>query len=262
MPNNVPNLYRWGVFRRLANRLESLDRFLEAMTDMMKFSDAEDRQIRHYGRKIISLTEIANATMNSSNIGATLLVICSEEQVPYKAAFFRMLVLIRRRRSAFPAHLDTRISALLDYSIEHNMVLRTRGIDPRVQLGIKELIIVRKPRAARQSTIEAVTPVSSARGSSAGSLKTPNEPLGACLRATVERETDALELGLAKVDVLLEALAGLMATISYLKLQPLTPVSSARGSSAGSLKTPNEPLGASIPSKAVCARLSNERPTL
>ncbi|KAG1837911.1 hypothetical protein DFJ58DRAFT_734100 [Suillus subalutaceus] len=177
MPNNVPNLYRWGVFRRLANRLESLDRFLEAMSEMMKFSDAEDRQIRHYGRKIISLTE--------------------RNMWPYKAAFFKMLVLIRRRRSAFPAYLNTRISALLDYSIEHNMVLRTRGIDPRVQLGIKELIIVRKPRAARQSTIEAVTPLSSAQGSSTGCLKTPNEPLGA-----------------------------------------------------------------SIPSKAVCARLSNERPTL
>ncbi|KAG1848310.1 hypothetical protein DFJ58DRAFT_842952 [Suillus subalutaceus] len=192
MPNNVPNLYRWGVFRRLATRLESLDRFLEAMIEIMKFSDAEDRQIRHYGRKIISLTEalplmplvikIANATMNSSNIGATLLVICSEEQVPYKAAFFKMLVLIRRRRSAFPAYLNTRISALLDYSIEHNMVLRTKGIDPRVQLGIKELIIVRQPRA--------------------GLFK------NSCLRATVERKADALKLELGnnrlEVDILLE----------------------------------------------------------
>ncbi|KAG1846075.1 hypothetical protein DFJ58DRAFT_843597 [Suillus subalutaceus] len=199
MPNSVPNLYRWGVFRRLATRLESLDHYLDAMTEIMKFSDAEDRQIRHYGRKIISLTEvikIAYATVNCS-IGATLLVICSEENVPYKAAYFKILVLIRRRRSAFPAYLDTRISALLDYSIEHNIVLRTKGIDPRVQLGIKELIIIRKPRAARQSTIETATPVSSARGSSTGSSKTPNELLGA-----------------------------------------------------------------SIPSKAVCARLSNERPRL
>ncbi|KAG1863129.1 hypothetical protein F4604DRAFT_1957319 [Suillus subluteus] len=164
MPNNVPNLYRWGVFRRLATRLESLDHYLDAMTEIMKFSDAEDRQIRHYGHKIISLTEIAYATVNCS-IGATLLVICSEENVPYKAAYFKMLVWIRRRRSAFPTYMNTRISALLDYAIEHNMVLRTKGIDPRVQLGIKELIIVRQPRAARQSTIEAATPVSSARGS-------------------------------------------------------------------------------------------------
>ncbi|KAG1850855.1 hypothetical protein DFJ58DRAFT_842350 [Suillus subalutaceus] len=149
MPNNVPNLYRWGVFRRLATRLESLDHYLDAMTEIMKFSDAEDRQIRHYAHKIISLTEvikIAYATVNCS-IGATLLVICSEENVPYKAAYFKMLVWIRRRRSAFPTYMNTRISALLDYSIEHNMVLRTKGIDPRVQLGIKELIIVKQPRA-------------------------------------------------------------------------------------------------------------------
>ncbi|KAG1812504.1 uncharacterized protein BJ212DRAFT_1370085 [Suillus subaureus] len=50
------NLYRWGVFRRLANRLGSLDHFLDAMTELVQFSDTEDRKVRRY--EIIALTDV------------------------------------------------------------------------------------------------------------------------------------------------------------------------------------------------------------
>ncbi|KAG2358903.1 hypothetical protein BDR07DRAFT_1416185 [Suillus spraguei] len=139
MPNNVPNLYRWGVFTRLANRLDSLDRMLEALDELMKFRDAEDRQIRRYGRKIITLTEIANATL-SWQVGVSLIMFCRENHVQHKSAYYKLLLLIKCRRSAFPADLDDRIDELLA-RVECRVVLRTRGIDPRTQLGIKELII-------------------------------------------------------------------------------------------------------------------------
>jgi hypothetical protein len=43
-----------------------------------------------------------------------------------------------------------RISLLLD-PIEDNLVVRTSGIDPRTQLGIPELMVVKKKRRAPSS---------------------------------------------------------------------------------------------------------------
>lgn len=139
MPNNVPNLYRWGVFTPLANRLGSLDRMLGALDELMKFSDAEDRQIQRYGRKIISLTEITYATL-SREVGVSLIMLCDRKHVPHKSAYYKLLLWIKCRRSAFPAFLEDRISELLA-RLECKVVLRTRGIDPRTQLGIEELIV-------------------------------------------------------------------------------------------------------------------------
>ncbi|KAG2342481.1 hypothetical protein BDR05DRAFT_964087 [Suillus weaverae] len=176
MPNNIPNLDRRAVVKDLAKRLRSLDHFLDAMNEIMKFSDSEDCELQHYGEQIIALTEIATITLRWT-MGISLLTLCSEEHVPYKSAYFKLLIWIRRRRLAFPADIDDRIGSLLS-NMEHNIVLRTRGIDPRTQLGIEELLVIKKPRAACKSTIETAVPVAtvlSAGKSSTSFSEIPNE---------------------------------------------------------------------------------------
>ncbi|KAG1904347.1 uncharacterized protein F5891DRAFT_1014258 [Suillus fuscotomentosus] len=162
MSNNIRKLDRRAVFKSLAKRLSTLENFLYATDEIMGFDHSEDCELQPYGEKIIALTEVARQTLREK-MGVSLLMICPEEHVPYKAAYCKLLIWIRHRRSAFPTHIDDRINSLLD-NINHNMVVRTRGIDPRAQLGIEELLIVKKPRAACDSTFDTAA-VSSTRES-------------------------------------------------------------------------------------------------
>ncbi|KAG2342525.1 hypothetical protein BDR05DRAFT_349153 [Suillus weaverae] len=170
MPNfNIPNLDRRSLVKLLAKRLRSLDHFLEAMDDIMRFRHVEDCELHHYGEKIIALTEA-----NMISILANCFTNALDEHVPYKSAYFKMLVWIRRRRLAFPADTDDRIGVLLSV-MEHNIVLRTRGIDPRTQLGIEELLVIREPRASTIETAVPVATVLSAQESSTRSSEIPTE---------------------------------------------------------------------------------------
>ncbi|KAG2113887.1 uncharacterized protein F5147DRAFT_834844 [Suillus discolor] len=154
MSNNIRKLDRRGILDgSLAKRLTTLDYFLYATNEAMKFDQLEDCDLQPYGEKIITLTEVARRTLRQ-RMDVSLIMLCSKEHVPYKAAYFKLLVWIRRRRSAFPTNIDDRINSLLE-DINHRIVLRTRGIDPRVQLGIEELLIVET--AAVSSTQELCT---------------------------------------------------------------------------------------------------------
>ncbi|KAG1812505.1 uncharacterized protein BJ212DRAFT_1301494 [Suillus subaureus] len=120
---------------------------------------------------MLLVIKIACVTIRWS-MGVSLLTICSEEHVSYKAAYFKMLLLIRQRRSSFPVYIDNRVGALLAYTIERDMVLRAEGIDPRARLGIEELLVARRGPV---KTAAPVSAVSSARGPSTGSSKMPDE---------------------------------------------------------------------------------------
>ncbi|KAG1870419.1 hypothetical protein C8R48DRAFT_82872 [Suillus tomentosus] len=124
----------------LAARLSTLHHFRYATNEIMKFDHLEDCDLQPYGEKIITLTEVARWTLRQ-RMDVSLIMLCLKEHVPYKAAYFKLLVWIRRRRSAFPTNIDDRINSLLE-DINHEIVVRTSGIDPRVQLGIEELLIV------------------------------------------------------------------------------------------------------------------------
>lgn len=141
MSSTIRDLTCRSVYRNMARCLGSLDHFLQATDELMKFADVEKCELLRHGPKLISLMEIACDTLRR-NVGLCLLVLCPEEHVPCKAAYFKLLVWIRAHRAAFPVYMDARISLLLE-PIEHNLVLRTRGIDPRTQLGIPELIVTR-----------------------------------------------------------------------------------------------------------------------
>ncbi|KAG1904362.1 uncharacterized protein F5891DRAFT_42179 [Suillus fuscotomentosus] len=154
MSYNIRKLDRAVFDGSLAARLSTLHHFQYAMNEIMKFDHLEDCDLQPYGEKIITLTEIARWTLKQ-RMGVSLIMLCSKEHVPYKAAYFKLLVWIRRRRSAFPTNIDDRINLLLE-DINHQVVLRTRGIDPRVQLGIEELIIIKERRPDACNSSEAV----------------------------------------------------------------------------------------------------------
>ncbi|KAG2153643.1 uncharacterized protein EDB93DRAFT_207098 [Suillus bovinus] len=112
MSNDIRSLDNKTVFKRLARRLSTLDNFLYAMDEILKFDRLEDYELRPYGEKIIALTEVAHATLRGI-MGVSPFTIRSEEHIPYESAYRKMLVWIRRRRSAFPTDIDDRISSLL-----------------------------------------------------------------------------------------------------------------------------------------------------
>ncbi|KAG2343546.1 hypothetical protein BDR05DRAFT_989655 [Suillus weaverae] len=203
MPNNIPTLNSRAVVKDLVDRLGSLHHFLDAINDVMKFSDLDDCELQCYGRKIIALTYVACMTLRYKGPRLCLLVGCSKEFLPYKSAYFKLLVWIKRRRDAFPADLHITINVLL-FPIDHAFAKQCRGVDPLAQLGIDELLV---------------------------SKDTPTSGFESCLETRQENS-------------------------------PLA-VSSEQKSPTSSSETPNEQaLGAFLPSKAVCSRISNESPTL
>ncbi|KAG2359332.1 hypothetical protein BDR07DRAFT_221568 [Suillus spraguei] len=104
----------------------------------MKFEHSEDYELTRYGRKIISLTEVARSTLKRLNVELYLFIACSQALLPFKSAYFRLLLFIERRKHAFGSDLNERISRLLD-PLHTRFVIRYGGVDPRAQLGIKDL---------------------------------------------------------------------------------------------------------------------------
>ncbi|KAG1764714.1 hypothetical protein EDD22DRAFT_968798 [Suillus occidentalis] len=140
-------LDRQEVVDDLVHRLDSLSLFLDGINDLMKFSHLDDHDLQRYSQKIIDLTECARMTLMREGIVLYLFVLCSEEHLKYKSAYFKLLICIRRRRPAFSADIGKRIASLLSV-LESNFVIRCGGVDTRAQLGIEELLVPKNTLAA------------------------------------------------------------------------------------------------------------------
>ncbi|KAG2032670.1 hypothetical protein BDR03DRAFT_743540 [Suillus americanus] len=185
MNADIPALDCREVVEDLAKRLGSLSLFLDGINDIMKFDNLKDHELHRYSRKIIALTEVnmisslansfnnalgikgARMTLKREGVALYLFVLCPEELLPYKSAYFKLLIWIRHRRPAFSADIGDRIASLL-LVLESNFVIRCGGVDTRAQLGIEELLVPKNPLAVCKSTTEIAaytTAVSSARQS-------------------------------------------------------------------------------------------------
>ncbi|KAG1759378.1 hypothetical protein EDD22DRAFT_849303 [Suillus occidentalis] len=161
MNTNILALDRQEVVNDLVHRLGSLSLFLDGINNLMKFSHLEDHELQRYSRKIIALTEGARMTLRREGIALYLFVLCSEEHLKYKSAYFKVLTCIRRRRPAFSADMGDRIASLL-FALESNFTTRA-------QLGIEELLVPKNPLAACKSITRTAAHVSSAQKSHAAS---------------------------------------------------------------------------------------------
>lgn len=167
MNADIPALDCREVVEDLAKRLGSLSLFLDGINDIMKFGNLKDHELHRYSRKIIALTEGARMTLKREGVALYLFVLCPEELLPYKSAYFKLLIWIRHRRPVFSADIGDRIASLL-LVLESNFVIRCGGVDTRAQLGIEELLVPKNPLAVCKSTTEIAaytTAVSSARQS-------------------------------------------------------------------------------------------------
>ncbi|KAG2039071.1 hypothetical protein BDR03DRAFT_952735 [Suillus americanus] len=141
MINDIPpTLDRRIVTLELTERLCSQKHFRDGINDLLKFSHSEDSEFQRYGRKIIALTEVARSTLTRVGVKLYLFVVCPQTLLPLKSAYFKMLILIRRRKHAFPLELDDRINRLLLPLYTH-LATYYGGVDTRAQLGIKELLV-------------------------------------------------------------------------------------------------------------------------
>ncbi|KAG0694894.1 hypothetical protein DFH29DRAFT_297945 [Suillus ampliporus] len=156
----------------LTERLGSLEHFMEGVSELLKFSQQEDCELQRHGRKIIALTEVARTTLTRVGVKLYLFVFCSSTLLPFKSAYFKLLVLIRRRKHAFPFELDDRICRLLLPLYTH-LVIRCGGIDPRAQLGIDDLLEVPNAPTGKRTTQPAAAAVSPAPKSAASNAMLP-----------------------------------------------------------------------------------------
>ncbi|KAG1873349.1 hypothetical protein C8R48DRAFT_759896 [Suillus tomentosus] len=139
--NNImipPALDSRRVTLELTTHLCSKDHLLHGIDEIMKFEHSEDAELQRHGRKIISLAEVARGTLRRLNVALYLFIACSEALLPFKSAYFKLLLFIERRRHAFGTDLDERISKLLDPLYTRFVVCGT-SVDPRAQLGIEGL---------------------------------------------------------------------------------------------------------------------------
>lgn len=121
----------------IAHRLSSLRDFLEAAEHLMKHNNLfTDAVVKHHGRKLLAIVEVARMTLTQVGLKLHLFTSCSAKYQPFKSAYFKMLVLLRQHREEFPAELLERVDRLL-------LPLTTRLVichnsDPYAQLGIAE----------------------------------------------------------------------------------------------------------------------------
>lgn len=121
----------------IAHRLSSLGKFLEAAEHLLRRNDLfTDEVVKHHGRKLLAIVEVARTTLTRVGLKLHLFTSCSAKHHPFKSAYFKMLVLLRQHRAEFPVELLDRVDRLLlplttRLSIFHNS-------DPYAQLGIAE----------------------------------------------------------------------------------------------------------------------------
>lgn len=173
MNNDIPpTLNHRRVTLELTERLCSQKHFRDGINDLLKFSHSEDSEFQRYGRKIIALTEVARSTLTRVGVKLYLFVVCSQTFLPLKSAYFKMLILIRRRKHAFPLELDDRINRLL-LPLYTRLVICYGGVDTRAQLGINELLVAPNAPAARKRTYLPTTTVSSVPEPNAAEIMPP-----------------------------------------------------------------------------------------
>ncbi|KAG1773346.1 hypothetical protein EV702DRAFT_1130332 [Suillus placidus] len=105
MNNDIPPTLDRRRALELTERLCSQKHFRDGINDLLKFSHSEDSEFQRYGRKIIALTEVARSTLTRVGVKLHLFIVCSQTFLPLKSAYFKMLILIRRRKHAFPSEL-------------------------------------------------------------------------------------------------------------------------------------------------------------
>ncbi|KAG2111082.1 hypothetical protein BD769DRAFT_74781 [Suillus cothurnatus] len=153
MDNDIPpTLDCRRVTLELTERLCSEQHVRDGINDLLKFSHSEDSEFQRHGRKIIALTEVARSTLTRVGVKLYLFIVCSQNLLPLKSAYFKMLILIRRRKYAFPLELDGRINRLL-LPLHTHLVIYYGGVDTRAQLGIKELLVA--PAAGKRTCLSA-----------------------------------------------------------------------------------------------------------
>ncbi|KAG1816708.1 uncharacterized protein BJ212DRAFT_1352698 [Suillus subaureus] len=186
MNNDItPTLDCRRVTMELTERLCSQKHVRDGINDLLKFSRSEDSEFRRYGRKIIALTEVARSTLTRVGVKLYLFVVCPQTLLPLKSAYFKMLILIRRRKHAFPLELDERINRLLLPLYTH-LVIYYGGVDTRAQLGIKELLVAPNAPAAGKRTCLPATAISSVSKPDAAEVMPPPDAF-AKKRARVNR---------------------------------------------------------------------------
>ncbi|OJA13973.1 hypothetical protein AZE42_03603 [Rhizopogon vesiculosus] len=144
MSNNNHRPLGWRDFAHELRQivlLASLEYFELGIEELLRFDHQNDSEIRRYGGKIIAMTEFARETLNQAGVKLSLFVFCPRESLPFKVAYFNLLCMIRRRRGAFPAEHDDRITQLLSPLCVAMPVVGLGANDPRAQLGIEELLV-------------------------------------------------------------------------------------------------------------------------
>ncbi|OAX37940.1 hypothetical protein K503DRAFT_857045 [Rhizopogon vinicolor AM-OR11-026] len=121
--------------------LASLEYFELGIEELLRFDHQDGSEIRRYGGKIIAMTEFARETLCQAGVEISLFVFCPPESLPFKVAYFNLLCMIRRRRGAFPAEHDDRITQLLSPLCVAMPVVGLGADNPRAQLGIEELLV-------------------------------------------------------------------------------------------------------------------------
>ncbi|KAG1873476.1 hypothetical protein C8R48DRAFT_818288 [Suillus tomentosus] len=150
MNNDIPpTLHRRRVTLELTERLCSQKRVQDGINDLLKFSHSQDSEFQRYGRKVLSFLLIP---FYSQLMVSLKIIALTETLLPLKSAYFKMLILIRHRKYAFPLELDDRINRLLLPLYTH-LAIRYGGVDTaRTQLGIKELLVAPNAPAAGKMT--------------------------------------------------------------------------------------------------------------
>ncbi|KAG2078474.1 hypothetical protein BDR04DRAFT_1086810 [Suillus decipiens] len=206
MNNDIPpSLDHPKVTLELTDRLCSQKHVRDGINDLLKFSHSEDSEFQRYGRKVLSkslllilfysqlmvsvkiiaLTEVARNTLTRVGVKLYLFVVCSQTLLPLKSAYFKMLILIRRRKHAFPSELNDRINRLLLPLYTH-LVICCGGVDTRTQLGIKELLVASNVPAAGKKPCPPVSAISSVPKPSAAEVMPPPDAF-AKKRARINR---------------------------------------------------------------------------
>ncbi|KAG2117111.1 uncharacterized protein F5147DRAFT_671226 [Suillus discolor] len=176
MNNDIPpTLHRRRVTLELTERLCSQKHVQDGINDLLKFSHLRDSEFQCYGRKIIALTEVARSTLTRMGVKLYLFITCSQTLLPLKSAYFKMLILIRHHKHAFPLELDDRINRLLLPLYTH-LAIRYGGVDTaRTQLGIKELLVApNAPAAGKMTCPPAATILSVPKPNTAEAMPPPD----------------------------------------------------------------------------------------
>ncbi|KAH7927184.1 hypothetical protein BV22DRAFT_1111228 [Leucogyrophana mollusca] len=146
---NSPTIDLQKISVDIARRLSSLRCFLSAVEDLLNCNTLTSAEFRRHGRKIIALAEIARATLTRAGLKLHLFTSCSPSFLPFKSAYFKLLLVLRCHRNDFVPELRARTGRLI-LPLSTRLVIRCKN-DPYTQLGIDESLISASAEAVRPS---------------------------------------------------------------------------------------------------------------